>query len=190
MKTVVVALLGVLAVVAPSYAAEPAATALLVPFSDRYAMRVELPARKVWEHVKALYVSGERSRQQGYQVTPLTNDPIAWLGGTVAVAPEKTERPRVTIRVSAIDEQEMFLSLQIELENPVPVYVVHQVRPDGDHAAIYQTIILTQWPIPVEPGKTPTLATVAETAAMIVKHHNEQVAAIMQREKAIMEQSR
>ena len=191
MKTLVVALLGALAA-APLAAATPvpSATPLLVPFTDHYSMRVERPAREVWEHVKSLYVAGERPRQQGYQVTPLTSDATAWLGGTVSVSPAKTDRPKVTMRVSALDDTAMLLTLQIELENPVAVYVVHQVRPDGANAAIYQTIVQTQWPLAVKAGETPTPKSVAATMAAVVKHHNDEVVAIMQREKVIMESAR
>lgn len=178
------------ALAAPALAEQPAngqSAPLLVPFTDHYTMRVERSARDVWAHLKILYVDGERSRQQGYQVTPLTNDPAAWLGGTVAVAPAKSERPKVTIRVSALDEEAMLMTLFIELENPVPVYVVHQVRPDGDKASIYQTIIQTQWPISAKPGETQTPASVKAAMTAVVKHHNEEVAEIMRKEKEIIE---
>jgi hypothetical protein len=183
----------VLTIAVPALA-QPAANSptapLLAPFTDHYTMRVERPARDVWAHLKTLYVAGERSRQQGYQVSPLTTDPAAWLGGTVAVAPTKSDRPKVTIRVSALDEEAMVMTLFIELENPVPVYVVHQVRPDGDKAAIYQTIIQTQWPVIAKPGETLTPASVKTIMGAVVEQHNQQVAEIMQKEKAIMEKAR
>lgn len=182
-----------LTIAAPALA-QPAANSptapLLAPFTDQYTMRVERPARDVWAHLKTLYVAGERARQQGYQVSPLTTDAAAWLGGTVAVAPTKSDRPKVTIRVSALDEEAMIMTLFIELENPVPVYVVHQVRPDGDKAAIYQTIVQTQWPVTAKPGETLTPASVKTTMTTVVREHNEQVAAIMQKEKVIMEKAR
>jgi hypothetical protein len=187
------AALAIAAPLATPALAQPAANGqtapLLVPFTDHYTMRVERPARDVWAHLKTLYVAGERSRQQGYQVSSLTTDPAAWLGGTVAVAPTKSDRPKVTIRVSALDEEAMVMTLFIELENPVPVYVVHQVRPDGDKAAIYQTIIQTQWPITAKPGETQTRDSVKAAMTAVVKQHNEEVAAIMQKEKAIMEKA-
>jgi hypothetical protein len=197
MKNWIIAAGAALAIAAPlptPALAEPAgkgqAVPLLVPFSDHYTMRVERPARDVWSHLKMLYVAGERSRQQGYQVSPLTTDPKAWLGGTVAVAPTKSSRPKVTIRVSALDEDAMLMTLFIELENPVPIYVVHQVRADGDKAAIYETIIQTQWPVAVKPGEMPTPDSVKTAMTAVVKQHNAEVAAIMQKEKAIMEKAR
>jgi len=165
---------------------EPVET-LLAPFSDHYAMRVEKPADVVWAHIKQLYVDGERMRQQGFVVTRLNEEPIAWLGATRGVHPDNTDRPEVTVMVSGIDEEARLLTLMIVLENPVPAYVTHQVRPDGPDASIYQTIIHTRWPVTKPDDGELTAAYIREKMEADVAHHNSEVAAIMQREKAIIE---
>lgn len=159
---------------------------ILAPFSDHYSIRVEKPADVVWRHIKRLYVDGERMRQQGFQVTPVT-DPVAWLGGTRGVHPSNKDRPEVTILVSGVDDAERLLTLMIVLENPVPAYVTHQVRPDGPNASIYQTVILTQWPVKKPAGGALTADYVREKMKADVAFHNSEVAAIMKREKAVIE---
>lgn len=77
--------------------------------------------------------------------------------------------------------------MQIELENPVPVYVVHQVRPDGPNASIYQNIIQTKWPVKKPDGGTLTPDYVRQKMKADVAAHNAEVAAIMEREKVIIE---
>lgn len=168
-------------------AALPGETTVLAPFTDHYEMRVEKPADFVWAHLKRLYVDGERSRQYGYEVTPLRDDIRAYLGGTLAVQPAATSRPSVTTRVSAVDDKVRLLSLEIELENPVPVYVIHQVRPVGKKASVYQTIIQTKWPVTAEKGTCLTAEIVRERMKAEVSHHNQEVAEIMKREKAVIE---
>lgn len=170
---------------APEAQAEP--EVLLAPFTDHYEMRVEKPVEVVWEHIKRLYVDGERMRQQGFEVSQVEGDPTAWLGGVRGVREGDTTRPEVTIVVSALDEKAHLLSLLIGLENPVPVYVVHQVRPDGSDASIYQTIIQTKWPVRKPEGGELDAAYVAEKMAADIAFHNSEVAEIMQREKAIIE---
>lgn len=160
---------------------------VLAPFTDHYSIRIEKPADVVWEHLKRLYVEGGRQREQGFVVTPLDGDLTAYLGGTRGVHPENTERPEVTIRVSALDEEARLLTLQIELENPVPVYVVHQVRPDGDKASLYQNIIMTKWPVTAPAGQKLTPEFVREQMLAAVAFHNSEVDTIMRREKDIIE---
>ncbi|GAO80950.1 hypothetical protein [Sphingopyxis sp. C-1] len=160
---------------------------LLAPFTDHYEMRVEKPVEVVWEHIKRLYVEGERMRQQGFEVSEVVGDPTAWLGGVRGVREGDTTRPQVTILVSAVDDKAHLLSVMIGLENPVPVYVVHQVRPDGAEASIYQTVIQTKWPVRKPEGGELDAAYVAEKMAADIAFHNSEVAEIMQREKAIIE---
>ena len=160
---------------------------LLAPFTDHYEMRVEKPVEVVWEHIKRLYVEGERMRQQGFEVSQVVGDPTAWLGGVRGVREGDATRPEVTIVVSSLDEKAHLLSLLIGLENPVPVYVVHQVRPDGPDASIYQTIIQTKWPVRKPESGDLDAAYVAGKMAADVAFHNSEVAEIMQREKAIIE---
>jgi hypothetical protein len=159
---------------------------LLAPFSDHYSIRIEKPADVVWRHIKQLYVDGERMRQQGFAVSPVT-DPAAWLGGVRGVRGSNAKRPEVTILVSGIDETERLLSLMIVLENPVPAYVTHQVRPDGPNASIYQTVVLTQWPVKKPDGGALTADHVRAKMKADVAFHNGEVAAIMKREKAVIE---
>ena len=167
-------------------AATPAET-ILAPFSDHYAMRVEKPADVVWAHLKRLYVDGERMRQQGFSVSQVTDDPTAWLGAVRGVLPSNTNRPEVTIMVSGIDEKARLLTLMIVLENPVPAYVIHQVAPDGPDAAIYQTIIQTQWPVKKPDSGELTPEYIREKMQADVAFHNSEVAEIMKREKAVIE---
>lgn len=166
-------------------AAKPAEV-ILAPFSDHYSIRIEKPADVVWQHIKRLYVEGERMRQQGFAVSPVT-DPAAWLGGVRGVRDSNAERPEVTILVSGVDETERLLSLMIVLENPVPAYVTHQVRPDGPNASIYQTVVLTQWPVKKPAGGALTADQVRAKMKADVAFHNGEVAAIMTREKAVIE---
>jgi hypothetical protein len=104
-------------------------------------MRVGKSADAVWNHLKRLHVDGERMRQQGVAVTPVTDDRAAWLGAVRGVREGDTVRPKVTIMASGIDDEARLLTLMIVLENPVPVHVAHQVRSDGDDGSICQTII-------------------------------------------------
>lgn len=159
---------------------------ILAPFADHYSIRIEKPADVVWRHIKRLYVEGERMRQQGFAVSPVA-DPAAWLGGVRGVRDSNGERPEVTILVSGIDEAERLLTLMIVLENPVPAHVTHQVRPDGPKASIYQTVVLTQWPVKVPAGASLTADQVREKMKADVAFHNAEVAAILAREKAVIE---
>ncbi|BBE32412.1 hypothetical protein [Sphingosinicella microcystinivorans] len=172
---------------APAVAPTQDAETILAPFSDHYEMRIEKPADVVWRHIKRLYVDGERMRQQGFAVSSVTNDPTAWLGAVRGVQDANTSRPNVTIMVSGIDEEARLLTLMIVLENPAPAYVIHQVRPDGAHASIYQTIIQTRWPVrkPEDGDLTPNY--IRQKMQADVAFHNREVAAIMQREKAVIE---
>lgn len=172
---------------APQDATPAPAAPLLVPFTDHYQMTIAKPANIVWAHIKRLYVDGERARQQGYTVTPLTDDPTAYLGGTMARKPSEPNRPFVKIRVGAIDEQAMLLTLVIDLENPTPVYATHQVRPDGANGSIYQTIVQTMMPVAAKPGEVLTAAMVADRMRPLVQGHQKEVAAILQREKVVIE---
>ena len=167
-------------------ASEPVET-VLAPFSDHYTMRVEKPADVVWSHIKRLYVDGERMRQQGFSVSRVTDDPAAWLGAVRGVHAANTSRPEVTIMVSGIDEEARLLTLMIVLENPVPAYVIHQVLPDGPNASIYQTIILTRWPVRKPEGGELTAEYIRKKMQDDVAFHNAEVAAIMKREKAVIE---
>lgn len=167
--------------------APQASDVILAPFSDHYSIRVEKPADVVWKHIKRLYVDGERMRQQGFSVSPVTADPTAWLGGVRGVRGNDTSRPEVTILVSGVDEKERLLTLMIKLENPVPVYVIHQVRPDGPNASVYQTIIQTRWPVKKPDGGALTADYIREKMKADVAFHNSEVAAIMKREKAVIE---
>ncbi|USI76615.1 MULTISPECIES: hypothetical protein [unclassified Sphingopyxis] len=160
---------------------------VLAPFADHYEMRVEKSADVVWQHLKRLYVDGERLRQQGFAVSPVTDDPTVWLGAVRGVREGDTSRPKVTIMVSGIDEEARLLTLMIVLENPVPAYVFHQVRPDGADASIYQTIIQTRWPVKKPEGGELTPEYIRQKMQADVAFHNQEVAEIMQREKAIIE---
>jgi hypothetical protein len=172
---------------APAAATAPQASdMILAPFSDHFTIRVEKPADIVWRHIKRLYVDGERMRQQGFAVSPVT-DPAAWLGGVRGVHPSNTARPEVTILVSGVDEKERLLTLMISLENPVPVFATHRVRPDGPNAAIYETIVQTRWPVKKPEGGALTPDYVREKMKADVAFHNSEVAAIMKREKAVIE---
>jgi hypothetical protein len=181
----------VLPVSAPALAedAPPPAPAetVLAPFSDHYTMRVEKPADVVWAHLKRLYVDGERMRQQGFSVSQVTDDPTAWLGAVRGVLASNTSRPQVTIMVSGVDEKERLLTLMISLENPVPVFATHRVRPDGPNAAIYETIVQTRWPVKKPEGGALTPDYVRQKMKADVAFHNSEVAAIMTREKAVIE---
>jgi hypothetical protein len=115
--------------------------AVLAPSAGHYAMRVGKSADAVWNHLKRLHVDGERMRQQGVAVAPVSDDRAAWLGAVRGVREGDTVRPKVTIMASGIDEEARLLTLMIVLENPVPVHVIHQVRPNGDDGSICQTII-------------------------------------------------
>lgn len=159
----------------------------LVPFTDHYQLAVAKPASVVWAHLKHLYIDGERARQQGYTVIPLADDPSAYLGGTMARQPTQPNRPFVKTRVSTVDEKAMLLTLVIDLENPAPVYVIHQVRPDGAGASVYQTIIQTLWPITAKPGETLTAASVGDRMRPIIANHQREVAEILTREKSVIE---
>ncbi len=160
---------------------------VLAPFADHYEMRVGKPADVVWKHLKRLYVDGERMRQQGFAVSQVSDDPAAWLGAVRGVREDNTSRPKVTIMVSGIDEEARLLTLMIVLENPVPAYVTHQVRPDGPDASIYQTIIQTRWPVKKPEGGEFTADYIRQKMQADVAFHNQEVAEIMQREKAIIE---
>lgn len=171
-------------------AAAPAAQddeTILAPFADHYQMRIAKPADVVWKHLKRLYIEGERMRQQGFAVSQVTDDPAAWLGAVRGVREDNTSRPRVTIMVSGIDEEARLLTLMIVLENPVPAYVTHQVRPDGADAAIYQTVVQTLWPVKKPAGGSLTPEYVRQKMQADVAFHNQEVAEIMQREKAVIE---
>jgi hypothetical protein len=175
-------------------AAAPAAAAatqpadmILAPFSDHYRIRIEKPADVVWKHIKRLYVDGERMRQQGFAVTRVTDDPTAWLGAVRGVHSSNAQRPEVTIKVSGVDDAERLLTLMIVLENPVPVYVIHDVRPDGPNSSIYQTVVQTQWAVRKPEGSALTADYIREKMKADVAFHNGEVAAIMKREKAIIE---
>jgi hypothetical protein len=173
---------------AESPAAEPKAPeTIIAPFADHYSMRIEKPADVVWQHLKRLYIDGERMREQGFAVTRVTDDPKAWLGAVRGVHATSTARPEVTIMVSGIDEEARLLTLTIVLENPVPAYVIHQVRPDGPEASIYQTIIQTGWPVKKPEGGELTAEYIREKMQADVAFHNKEVAEIMQRQKAIIE---
>jgi hypothetical protein len=173
--------------VAPPAAQQPEAETIIAPFADHYSMRIAKPADVVWQHLKRLYVDGERMREQGFTVTRVTDDPRAWLGAVRGVQASSTARPEVTIMVSGIDEGARLMTLTIVLENPVPVYVIHQVRPDGPDAAIYQTIIQTGWQVKKPEGGELSAAYVREKMQADVAFHNKEVAEIMQRQKAIIE---
>ncbi len=160
---------------------------ILVPFTDHYQLDLAKPASVVWAHLKQLYVEGERARQQGYTVTPLTGDASAYLGGTMARKPSEPNRPFVKVRVSAMDEKAMLLTLVIDLENPAPVYVSHQVRPTGANTSVYQTIVQTMWPVSGKPGETLTARSVGDQMRPIVAHHQGEIAQILTREKAVIE---
>lgn len=169
-------------------AAEPEVTeTIIAPFADHYSMRIEKPADVVWQHLKRLYVDGDRMREQGFTVTRVTDDPAAWLGAVRGVHATSTARPEVTIMVSGIDEETRLLTLTIVLENPVPAYVIHQVCPDGPDAAIYQTIIQTGWPVKKPDDGELTAEYIREKMQAEVAFHNKEVAEIMQRQKAIIE---
>jgi hypothetical protein len=73
------------------------------------------------------------------------------------------------------------------LENPVPVYVIHDVRPDGPNASIYQTVVQTQWAVRKPEGGALTADYVRAKMKADVAFHNGEVAAIMKREKAVIE---
>lgn len=185
-----------LGVTAPALAAEDKAAAtpaagegetVLAPFADHYAMRVGKSADVVWLHLKRLYVDGERMRQQGFAVTPVTDDRTAWLGAVRGVREGDASRPKVTIMVSGIDEEARLLTLMIVLENPVPVHVTHQVRPDGGDGSIYQTIIQTLWPVRKPEGGELTPEYIRQKMQADVAFHNREVAEIMEREKAVIE---
>jgi len=168
-------------------AASGTAGMVLAPFSDHYEMRVAKPADDVWRHVKRLYVDGERMRQQGFDVSRVTDDPTAWLGAVRGVRKDNPSRPEVTIKVSGVDDEARLLTLMIVLENPTPVHVVHQVRPDGPNAAIYQTIVLTQWPVRKPEGGALTADSIRQKMKADVAFHNAEVAEIMKREKGVIE---
>ena len=168
-------------------AAPQAADMILAPFSDHYSIRIEKPADVVWRHIKRLYVDGERMRQQGFAVTRVTDDPTAWLGAVRGVRDSDKQRPEVTILVSGVDDGQRLLTLMIALENPVPVFVIHQVRPDGPNASIYQTVIQTRWPVKKPAGGALTADYVREKMQADVAFHNAEVAQIMLREKAVIE---
>jgi hypothetical protein len=173
---------------APQEGAAPAqADVILAPFSDHYEIRIEKPADFVWEHIKRLYVDGERMRQQGFAVTRVTDQIAAWLGAVRGVHENNPGRPEVTIMVAGLDDQVKLLSLMIVLENPVPVYVTHRVLPDGPDAAIYQTVMLTSWPVKKPENGALTADFVREKMQADVAFHNSEVAAILQREKAVIE---
>ncbi len=172
----------------PAHAVDPQPVErLLVPFTDHYQIDLAKPASVVWAHLKHLYVDGDRARQQGYTVTPLTGDASAYLGGTMARKPSEPNRPFVKVRVSAMDETAMLLTLVIDLENPVPIYATHQVRATGPNTSVYQTIIQTMWPISAKPGETLTAVSVGDQMGPIVAHHNGEVAQILAREKVVIE---
>ncbi|WP_430446779.1 hypothetical protein [Sphingorhabdus contaminans] len=184
-----------LATALPALAEDKAAAApavqitdtVLAPFADHYEMRVEKSADVVWQHLKKLYVDGERMRQQGFIVSSVVDDPTAWLGAVRGVREDNTSRPKVTIMVSGIDDEARLLTLMIVLENPVPAYVIHQVRPDGAHASIYQTIIQTRWPVKKPSNGELTPDYIREKMQADVAFHNQEVVEIMQREKAVIE---
>jgi hypothetical protein len=171
----------------PAAAPQTQAEVILAPFADHYEIRIEKPADFVWDHIKRLYVDGERMRQQGFAVTPVTDQVAAWLGAVRGVHDSNASRPEVTIMVAGIDEEARLLSLMIVLENPVPVYVTHRITPDGPDAAIYQTVMLTSWPVRKPENGALTAEYVREKMRADVAFHNSEVAAIMQREKAAIE---
>jgi hypothetical protein len=167
--------------------AKPNADKILVPFTDHYEIEIAKPASVVWTHLKLLYVDGERARQQGYTVTPLTDDASAYLGGTIARKSSDPQRPFVKVRVSAMDEKAMLLTLVIDLENPTPVYVSHQVRQTGANTSVYQTIIHTMWPLASKPGETLNASDVGNQMHAIVAGHQGEIVKILTREKAVIE---
>ncbi len=165
------------------------ATPIMAPFADHVELKIEQPAAVVWAHLKRLYVDGERSRQYGYAVSPLNNAADAPFGGTLAQQPSKTERPQVRTRVASIDEGAMLLALVIDLENPAPIHVIHQVLPDGAAASRYQSIVQTLWPVKPEVGRTLDRNEVARRMRATIDEHNREMRAILEREKAVIEAS-
>ncbi|MEE4348984.1 MAG: hypothetical protein V2J26_02040 [Pacificimonas sp.] len=160
---------------------------VMVPFTDVYTTTVQASADAVWAHLKGLYIEGGRTRQQGYDVMPLDDDITAYLGGTRAVNPDLESRREVIIRVSALDEEARLMALFITLDDMTPIYVVHQVRPDGEAASVYQTIIQTQMPVSAPEGGELTADYVREKMLADVAFHNSEVDQIFAGERAILE---
>ncbi|MEM7730630.1 MAG: hypothetical protein AAF311_15415 [Pseudomonadota bacterium] len=163
-----------------------APTPLLAPFTDFYEIEIDAPADVTWTRLKELYVRGDRSVEYGFDVRPL-DDMTAYLGGIIASNPDNADRPTVTTKVSALDESARLMTLQIELENPVPVYAIHQVRPLDQDRSSYQTIIMTQWPVAAPDTGSYTADYIRETMTRAVESHKEEVAAIMAGTKADIE---
>jgi len=81
--------------------------------TDNYSTYMDVPPEILWAELKRMYVEGQKFKELGFSVTPLEDDPLAYLGGTRVVKPLENGAgvdERIA-RFSVIDDENMFLAL-------------------------------------------------------------------------------
>lgn len=185
----------VIAIFLVAAAGAAAAEPVKAVFSDTYTIRVDAPPEAIWAHIKHLYVDGERRRQAGMEVAPITDDPTAWMGGQRAyVRSESGEIMNESrTRFSIIDDEDMFLAMHISGEftgdasaTTGGIYVTHDVRPVGDHGE-WQVIMHTYLDVEIEEDETVSRGLVHDKMSAYLAQHRSEVAEILEAEKALIE---
>jgi len=161
------------------HSAEP--DPLLALMTDSHVVELEQPPETVWAHVKRLYHAGDRYRARGLKIVPITDEPAAFLGGYRGVAEQNSDARELVVHFSAVDDDNMFLSMYMDSLLPRGLYITHDVSP-SPNGSRYQVIIHGYMPVDLPEGVVPTSEKVNEWMTSYLTSHNEGLREIVDRE--------
>ena len=151
--------------------------------TDSFVVQIDHPPEVVWAHLKRLYVKGDRYRQRGLEVSPITNDPTAFLGGLHAVSKPDAAEGEIELRVrfSIIDDENKFMAMHMDGLLPRGIYISHDVSPVGEGSR-YQVIIHAFMEVENNDNKPPTAESVREWMTARLAGHNQGLKATVMKE--------
>ena len=149
--------------------------------TDSHVVHVDQPPEVVWAHIKRMYHQGDRYRARGLELTPVTDDPSAYLGGYRGKAPAGSDAPNLEVHFSAVDDENMFLAMYMDGLLPKGIYISHDVDPAGDGSR-YQVIIQGFMPVELPDGQPLTAEAVHQWMTARVADHNQGLQEIVNEE--------
>ena len=161
---------------------------VVASFSDYYATEMNVSADKLWSDMKEMYVEAQKFARQGYEVSKIEDDPIAYLGGTRVV--KEMENGALDDRraiFTAIDDEERYLALQASYNVGLKAFASYIVRPISRNKSEFQLVVHADIPLVFQPGEEITRESVAAKMAPIAKQHKADVREIWAEERQRIE---
>lgn len=112
-----------------SVSAESAVTPVRVGSAAVLVSEMSVPPDFLWAELKRMYVLAEKFRDQGFTVEQITDDPAAWLGGTIITKVDQGRVDRRIARFTAIDDTRRLLALEADYADGLSVLASYEVTP-------------------------------------------------------------